>query len=35
MKYKKQLKKLEIRIKNWETNLSRKPGFRKPGSNKK
>lgn len=35
MKYKKHLIKLETRIKNWEANLSRKSGFKKPGSNKK
>jgi len=35
MKYKKKLEKLAARIKNWEANLSRKMGFRKPGSNKK
>lgn len=32
MKYKKKLQKLEARIKFWEANLSRKMGFRKPGS---
>ena len=32
MKYKKKLAKLEARIKQWQDNLSRKSGFRKPGA---
>jgi hypothetical protein len=34
MKYKKHLKNLEARIAFWQNNLSRKIGFKKPGSNK-
>jgi hypothetical protein len=35
MKYKKHLESLATRIKYWELNLAKDPGFRKPGSNKK
>ena len=35
MKYKKQLQNKEARIKNWEINLAKDSGYRKPGSNKK
>lgn len=35
MKYKKHLEKLAYRIKNWEVNLAKDSGFRKPGSEKK
>ena len=35
MKYKNHLEKLASRIKNWEANLGKTGGFRKPGSEKK
>ena len=34
MKYKKHLKNLAARIAFWQNNLSKDPGFQKPGSNK-
>ena len=35
MKYKKRLAYRDARIKDWDNNLSKKGGYRKPGSQKK